>query len=214
MTRVRPEVARGLREHLASLYGLTYLDPRDPGTSLLRDAARFGGRAAAEFLGRQTGLPADTIAGAVPDIARVSFTAGPLVVLSEAAVATPEEEVDTVAHEGQHGAYEKFDGLGTALVDHLRAETRARNEADAYATGFFVRYVLTGALFVDDDVVGHLRAGPYHLAEPELQLARGNARSHLKTIRAGLCPPTYAARDALAWLRANAREEIAVADFR
>lgn len=211
---IRPEIVRGLRDYFSAQYGLTYLDPRDPGTKFLRDGLRFGGRAAAEFVGRQTGLPADTIAGAVPDLARVSFTAGPLVVLSEAAVATLDEEVDTVSHEAQHGAYEKFDGLGTAIVDQLRAETRARNEADAYATGFFVRFLLTGKSFNDDDVVEHLRVGPYHLAVPELLLARGNARVHLRTIRDGICPPTYAARDALDWLRKNARDDIAVADFR
>ncbi len=73
---------------------------------------------------------------------------------------------------------------------------------------------MTGAAWREDDVVEHLRVGPYHLAVQELQLARGNARSHLATIRKGLCPPVYAAIATLDWLRANAREAIAVADFR
>lgn len=187
---------RALRDHLAKTYGLTYLDPRDPATGLGLRAVGDALRAATAFVTRSLGV---TIP--LPDLSRVSMTLGPLVPLSEASVATIEDEVETIVHEAQHGAQEADGGLFQTAVDYTVAELRARAEADAYAAGLFARYLVTGVPVTEDEAAARLTAGPYHLAASEIDLARRIVRSHVATINAGLCPPISAAIETLEFLR-------------
>lgn len=192
---------RGLRNHLAKIYNLTYLDPRDAGVALVRQAATLGAKASREFLARQAAtLGADV--PAVPDLSTISMTLGPLVLLSEASVATLPDEIEATVHEGEHGAQEAEGGLIQTAADYLSAELRARVEADAYAAGLFARYLVTGVPVSEDEAAARLVAGPYHLAAREVEFARSIVRSHVETIRAGLCPPISAAIETQAFLLA------------
>ena len=187
---------RALRDHLGETYGLTYLDPRDA-------AAGLGLRVVADALRAVTGFVTRSLGVTIPlpDFSRTSMTLGPLVPLSEASVATLEDEIETIVHEAQHGAQQQDGGTLQAAVDYLSAELRARSEADAYAAGLFARYLVTGIEVTEDEAAARLTSGPYHLALPEVDLARRIVRSHVATINAGLCPPIAAAIETYAFLR-------------
>jgi hypothetical protein len=187
---------RALRDHLGETYGLTYLDPRDPAAGLGLRTVGDALRAVSAFVLRSFGVTVP-----LPDLSRVSMTLGPLVPLSEASVATLEDEIETIVHEAQHGAQQQDGGTLQAAVDYLAAELRARAEADAYAAGLFARYLVTGIPVTEDEAAARLTTGPYHLAPPEVDLARRVVRSHVATINAGLCPPISAAIEAYAFLR-------------
>jgi len=188
---------RALRDHLGETYGLTYLDPRDAAAGLGLRVVSDALHAATAFVQRTFGVVIP-----MPDLDTVSLTLGPLVPLSEASVATLEDEVETIVHEAQHGAQQQDGGTLQATVDYLLSpELRARAEADAYAAGLFARYLVTGIPVTEDEAAARLTSGPYHLAPPEVDFARRIVRSHVATINAGLCPPISAAIEAYAFLR-------------
>ena len=126
---------------------------------------------------------------------------GTFIVLSQAAVATPLEHASTVAHEHQHAVQIHARGGVGAAIDYLGSgELRARAEADAYAVGVCVRWLLTGQLPTLDQALAPEASGLYHLDTGEIGLARGVLASHLETMHAGLLPPLSVAREAHAWL--------------
>ena len=126
---------------------------------------------------------------------------GVVIVLSQGAVADPVEYAATIAHEHQHAAQIHARGGIGAAVDYLGSgELRARAEADAYAVGVCVRWLLTGQLPTLDQALAPEASGLYHLDTGEIGLARGVLASHLETMHAGLLPPLSVAREAHAWL--------------
>lgn len=197
--------AHALGAHLAGLHRTTIVEPDDA-------PARVA-RAILSALGH--GVPA--LASLVADLevraSRVSVTlptpGGSLVILSPAAVADSLRYAVTVAHELVHAEQRDAAGAVQVAADYLAApELRARAEADAYAVGLWVAYLLTGVLPSIDDAVRSLSSDTYHLAPDEVELGRGVLRSHVETIAQGLAPPLRVAVEALAWLRANAPEAI------
>ena len=207
---IAASTVRALRDHLATTFGLTYVDPRDKAASLALRGVALATHAAAAFVGRTLGLDAAALGDLVPDLATTSLTLGPLVVLSDAAVASPLSELETIVHEAQHGAQEADGGFFRAAIDYLSAELRARAEADAYAAGLFARWLVTGIAVDPEEAVARLVSGAYHLAPGELALARGIVRSHVATIGERLCPPLSAAIETLAFLHKFDRSAIVV----
>jgi len=197
--------AHALGAHLAGLHRTTIVEPDDA-------PARVA-RAILSALGR--GVPA--LASLVADLevraSRVSVAlptpGGSLVILSPAAVADPLRYAVTVAHELAHAEQRDAAGAVQVAADYLAApELRARAEADAYAVGLWVAYLLTGVLPTVDAAVQALSSDTYHLAPDEVDLGRGVLLSHVETIAQGLAPPLRVAVEVLAWLRANAPEAI------
>ena len=197
--------AHALGAHLAGLHRTTIVEPDDA-------PARVA-RAILSALGH--GVPA--LASLVADLevraSRVSVAlptpGGSLVVLSPAAVADPLRYAVTVAHELVHAEQRDAAGAVQVAADYLAApELRARAEADAYACGLWVAYLLTGVLPTVDAAVQALSSDTYHLAPDEVELGRGVLLSHVETIAQGLAPPLRVAVEVLAWLRANAPEAI------
>ena len=197
--------AHALGAHLAGLHRTTIVEPDDA-------PARVA-RAILSALGH--GVPA--LASLVADLevraSRVSVAlptpGGSLVVLSPAAVADPLRYAVTVAHELVHAEQRDAAGAVQVAADYLAApELRARAEADAYAVGLWVAYLLTGVLPTVDAAVQALSSDTYHLAPDEVELGRGVLLSHVETIAQGLAPPLRVAVEVLAWLRANAPEAI------
>ena len=197
--------AHALGAHLAGLHRTTIVEPDDA-------PARVA-RAILSALGR--GVPA--LASLVADLevraSRVSVAlptpGGSLVILSPAAVADPLRYAVTVAHELVHAEQRDAAGAVQVAADYLAApELRARAEADAYAVGLWVAYLLTGVLPTVDAAVQALSSDTYHLAPDEVELGRGVLLSHVETIAQGLAPPLRVAVEVLAWLRANAPEAI------
>jgi len=197
--------AHALGAHLAGLHRTTIVEPDDA-------PARVA-RAILSALGH--GVPA--LASLVADLevraSRVSVTlptpGGSLVILSPAAVVDPLRYAVTVAHELVHAEQRDAAGAVQVAADYLAApELRARAEADAYAVGLWVAYLLTGVLPTVDAAVRSLSSDTYHLAPDEVELGRGVLLSHVETIAQGLAPPLRVAVEALAWLRANAPEAI------
>ena len=197
--------AHALGAHLAGLHRTTIVEPDDA-------PARVA-RAILSALGH--GVPA--LASLVADLevraSRVSVAlptpGGSLVVLSPAAVADPLRYAVSVAHELVHAEQRDAAGVVQVAADYLAApELRARAEADAYAVGLWVAYLLTGVLPTVDAAVQALSSDTYHLAPDEVELGRGVLLSHVETIAQGLAPPLRVAVEVLAWLRANAPEAI------
>jgi len=197
--------AHALGAHLAGLHRTTIVEPDDA-------PARVA-RAILSALGH--GVPA--LASLVADLevraSRVSVTlptpGGSLVILSPAAVADALRYAVTVAHELVHAEQRDAAGAVQVAADYLASpELRARAEADAYAVGLWVAYLLTGVLPSTDDAVRSLSSDTYHLAPDEVELGRGVLQSHVETIAQGLAPPLRVAVEALAWLRANAPASI------
>ena len=140
--------------------------------------------------------------------ARVSVTVptpgDPLIVLSPAAVADPLRYAMTGAHEMQHAVQLAAGGAVRTSIDYVASpELRARAEADAYAVGLWVGYLLTGMLPTAAEALASIGGETYHLAADEVQLAAGVMESHLATMAAGQCPPLTIALDVLEWLRAE-----------
>lgn len=136
---------------------------------------------------------------------------GPIVVLARSASASPVAYARTAAHEAVHAVQIEHLGGLQATVDYLGSgELRAVREADAYAAGLWVEFLLTGELPAPDPALASIAGGLYHLDPEDVALARGVIASHLTTISAGLCPPLVVAWSALRWLRANAPDALAV----
>ena len=197
--------AQALGAHLASLHRTTIVTPDD--------APARAARAILGAVGRS--LPA---LGSLADelmvrASRVSVTlptpGGSLVILSPAAVSDPLRYAMTVAHEIVHATQRDEAGAVQVAVDYLAApELRARAEADAYAVGLWVAYLLTGVLPTVDAAVASLSSDTYHLEPEHVELGRGVLLSHVETMAQGLPPPLSVAVEVLAWLQAHAPEAI------
>ena len=138
---------------------------------------------------------------------RVSVTVAtpldPVIVLSPSAVADTVTEAATLAHEWCHVAQIAHAGRAQTVVDYLGSgELRAQREADACAAGLWMRYVLTGDLPDEAPTLGDL----YHLDAGDAALARAILKSHLATIRAGVCPPIDVCVRLSQWLHATPHE--------
>jgi len=192
--------ARALGAHLAGLHRTTIVEPGD--------APAVAARAMLAALARAVPTLADLAAALELRANHISVTvptpAGSLVILSPAAVADPLGYASTTAHEVTHAKQRDDAGFAQVAIDYVASpELRARAEADAYAVGLWVEYLLTGSMPTADDAVRSLSSNTYHLAPDEVELGRGVLESHLATMAQGLPPPLPVAVEALAWLRAN-----------
>ncbi|MBL8605132.1 MAG: hypothetical protein JNK72_24595 [Myxococcales bacterium] len=200
------ELARQWEDYLAKERNLIIYHPDDPLRAALAHGALLGVKAA--------GLPEGMLAAVVATIESASVTlplgvgGRSLVLLSRSAIADPVTHMEVVGHEGHHDQQSDTIGHAQSAVDYiLSLRLRAAREADAYAVGLFIRYVLTGYLDVES-AVRALRSDTYDLDGEGLNLAEGFLRSHLATIGAGLCPNLTTARLFLTWLRQVAPERI------
>lgn len=198
-------LAHALVAHLAAKRGALVVTPDDAPARVAR--AMLAG------LARGVPLLADLAAELEARAERVSVTVptpmGTLIVLSPAAVADPLRYAMTGAHEMQHDAQLDAGGAVRTSIDYLASpELRARAEADAYAVGLWVAYLLTGVLPTADAALASIAGETYHLDPAEVALARGVLESHLATMAHRRCPPLTIAADVLAWLRAEHPEAI------
>jgi hypothetical protein len=203
-------VARGLADHLASVRGLTIVEPGNP----YRRALMGGASLALRLVGID---PAPLVDRMERTSACLPLGVGnrSLVLLSDHAVSDAVTFAAVVSHEGHHDAQEDEAGHLRGAWDYLAsAEVRAKRDADAYAVGIFVRYLLTGEPVEDHGALASLESGPYHLGPGEVSLCRGLLLSHLASMRAGVCPPLSTAALALAYLRAHHPAGIAAVAFR
>jgi hypothetical protein len=199
-------LSRDLVAHLATKHGATVVSQSDgigaAVRALLDGAARIS-------------PVVDTIVDELLSrTARVSVTVPtpgvPLIVLSPAAVADPLRYAITGAHEMQHAVQIHAGGRVRTSIDYVASpELRARAEADAYAVGLWVGYLLTGLLPTLDDALASIAGDTYHLDADVVALARGVLESHLATMAGGMCPPITIAIDVLTWLR-SARPDAVV----
>lgn len=200
--------SRALGAHLATLHGATILHPDDPIPGAVR--------AALEAAGELSPVVEPIARAILSHFDRVSTTlpGGPLptlILLSPAAVATPEGYARTVAHEAQHAVQIAEAGDVQVSVDYLLAPSlRARAEADAYAVGLCVEWLLTGTLPTADGPLAALSGTTYHLDAPDVLLGAGLLDAHLDAMRAGLLPPLTVAVEAYRWLRTHAPEALRV----
>ena len=210
MLTITPAIARALSDHLAALHGAHVVTPDEAPAVAARAMLSALARAVPALAGLAAELEvrADRVSVTVPT------PAGTVIVLSPAAVADPLRYAATVAHEMQHAVQLHGQAVAQSIDYVASPELRARAEADAYAVGLFVGYLLTGMLPTLDGALASLSSDTYHLAPDEVALGRGVLESHLTTMAAGLCPPLTIAVDVLAWLRAEHPELIAVEALR
>ena len=134
---------------------------------------------------------------------------GTVCLLSARAVADPLTEVATKCHEATHAFQIQMNGKVQAAVDYLGSgHLRASREAKACVGALWARYLLTGELPEPDKAVDGLRKGLYHLDEKEIELAVGEVRYALSTIRSQNVPPYAVAVQTLLWMRTNAPDKI------
>jgi len=197
---VRPlttDQARAFADHLASLHRATIVAPSDP--------AAVGARAIIAALAHLSPALDEIAADLETHLERVSITiptpGGSLILLSPSAVADPWLYAMTAAHECQHAAQREALGFGQVIIDYVGSpELRARAEADAYACGLYVGFLLTGVLPLASEAMASLASATYHLAPEDIELARGVVESHLESMSSGLPPPITVAVEAHAWL--------------
>lgn len=199
-------VARGIAAHLASVRALTIVEPSSPTRRALLAGASLGLRLAgfdpSEILGRL-----ERTSVCLP----LGVGNRSLVLLSDHAVSDPVTYAATVSHEAHHDQQEDDGGHVRGAWDYLlSAEIRAKREADAYAVGLWVRYLLTGEVPDGHDALVSLEHGPYHLGPGDIELARSIVESHVASIRSGVCPPLSTARAVLSYLREHHPASIAV----
>jgi hypothetical protein len=211
LTMLTLDVSKALGAHLAAKHGATVVTPDD--------APAIAARAILAALARS--VPALSALAAELEVRanRVSVTvptpAGTVIILSPSAVADPLRYACTVAHEFQHDVQLDKGGAVRTAIDYVASpELRARAEADAYAVGLFVVWLLTGMLPTADDAVASLSSDTYHLAPDEVALGGGVLASHIATMTQGRCPPLTIAVDVLAWFRVEHPELIAVEALR
>jgi hypothetical protein len=189
--------ARAFADHLASLHRATIVAPSDP--------AAVGARAILAALAHFAPALDELAADLETHLERVSVTiptpGGSLILLSPSAVSDPMRFAMTAAHECQHAAQREALGFGQVVIDYIGSpELRARAEADAYACGLYVGFLLTGILPLASEAMDSLASSTYHIAPEDIELARGVVESHLETMAAGLPPPIAVAVEAHAWL--------------
>ena len=204
-----PVIVRGLRAHYSQEFGVHFIDPRDTAIKFLRDLVRMGATAAVQEVGRQTELPVERLAGVLPNLDGVSMSLGPLILLSDAAVSDPREEIDTVTHEVQHSIDTAASGIAKAGIDYLFGELRAHREARANVAGRFAKMLVTGETFTAKHVLDDLRSPIYHgLTVRELEFAEDVVNDNLLSIENLVCPPITAAKACLKYLQAHHRDAI------
>lgn len=210
MLTITPAIARALSDHLAALHGAHVVTPDE--------APARAARALLSALARAVPALSDLVAELEVRADRVSVTAptpaGPVIILSPSAVADPERYAATVAHEMQHAVQLHGQAVAQSIDYVASPELRARAEADAYAVGLWVHYLLTGVLPTADDAIASLSSDTYHLAPDEVTLGGGVLASHLATMAQQLCPPLTVAAEVLLWLRAEHPDLIAVEALR
>jgi len=204
--------SRACIAHLAAAHDTSVVEPDD----------------AARVLDVATGL-IGLIPGAAPVLAqlrgplndaqeRVSITAplpwGTVILLSRSAVVDGPTLFATGLHELVHRRQIERVGALQSAVDYIGSgELRALREAEACGVGRWARYLVTGVLPSPDDA-SVLRSDLYHLDSPDKAFARAVVESLLASAEVGALPPHTVAHEALAWLRANAPESIAVEAYR
>lgn len=206
-----PAIVSALSDHLAALHGAHVITPDEAPAVAARALLAALARAvpALSDLVAQLELRADHVSVTVPG------PTGPVIILSPSAVADPVRHAATVAHEMQHAVQLAAGGSVRTSIDYVASpELRARAEADAYAVGLWVTYLLTGILPSADMAIASLSGDTYHLAADEVSLGAGVLASHVATMGAGLAPPLTVAVEVLAWLRAEHPELIAVEALR
>lgn len=193
-----------LADHLARTRGLVIVGPDDPVRRAVVEGARLGLRLAGVDPGAVLDR-LDTISVCLP----LGAGGRSLVLLSRAAMTDAVRACETLGHEAHHDRQSDDGGHARHAWDYaLSSELRARYEADAYAVGLWVRYLLTGE---PPELHGALVAlgGPtYHLSAGDRSLAEGVLTSHVDAIRAGQCPPITTAAEILEWFRTQAPEVI------
>lgn len=200
MNPIPMSLSHALVAHLAAKRGATVVGPDDAPARVARALLSAVGRGvpALSTLVAELEMRADRVSVTVPT------PAGTVIVLSLAAVADPLRYAMTGAHEMQHDAQLDQGGAVRTSIDYVASpELRARAEADAYAVGLWVGYLLTGMLPSLDDALRSIAGETYHLEAEHVDLARGVLESHLATMAAGVCPPLTIALDVLTWLRAE-----------
>lgn len=174
--------------------------PGDPAHAIVTGAAKALVGALSAVVRPITGAALDPLADVM---ARVSVTVPvpllqPVIVLSQTAVADPVSEAATLLHELTHVVQIEAAGRAQAVADYTSGELRAQREADAAASGRWMRYVLTGEL-PDAARLSDL----YCLDAGDAALAVAIQRAHIETIRAGLVPNIRACVAAARWLHAS-----------
>ena len=193
-------VADTLTRELAARYSATVLDPSHVSVKIAR----------AILTGLGGLIPG---AGAIIDglLARAEHTSitvpllagGSLIVLAPQHVSQPLARCEVVCHEMQHARYIDAEPDAAVIVDYLGSgELRGLREAEAYAVGMWVTYLLTGDLPTLDRAFDALASDAYHLDDGDQATARSTLESHLDTMRAGSVPPLAVCRAILDVLQA------------
>ena len=203
--------ARALADHLADLYGAKIITHDDPGAIVVSAMLDF---------------VAPSIPGGVDVIDMihsrgmgVSVTTpspfGTFELLSYAATTTAIDLADTGVHEATHARWIRSVGGLQTLKDYLGSrELRALREGHAFAAGMAVRYILTGVLPDGEREAASMAGSLYLLGSDDRELGRQIILSTIDALREGALPPLALVHDALAWLRANAPDCIAVEAYR
>lgn len=139
---------------------------------------------------------------------------GAVIVLSPESLSTPLDYVVTACHEMTHAVQLHKGGMVAGTIDYIgSSELRARAEADAYSTGAFASFLLTGILPTLESQLDRLHAGIYLLPDADLALARGVIQAHLLSMGSGCCPNLTVCAEILGWLRDHHPELIVPDDF-
>lgn len=211
------EIARACVAHTAKEGGATVIDPRN-GSDAEWVGLIYSVMKSIVRLVPSTGGVFDAVDSAVRDASEsISVTvptpAGPLVILSKAAVSDGVELFSVGLHECVHVSQINDHGGIQSGIDYLCGELRGFREAEASGVGMWARFVVTGKMPRPEDA-SVLTSSLYHLSASEKSLSLGGVRSVLGTASMGLVPPFRAAISAINWLRKHSPESILVSDFR
>lgn len=180
-------VAATLTRELAARYRATVLSPSDISVKVAR--------AILTGLGGLIPGAGPVIEGLLARAEHTSITVpllagGCLIVLAPQHVSDPLAHCEVICHEMQHARYIEAEPDAAVIVDYLGSgELRGLREAEAYAVGMWVLYLLTGELPTLDRAFSALASDAYHLDDGDQATARSTLESHLDTIRAGSVPP-------------------------
>ena len=178
-------------------------------------ARRFGARVvrkedAVEM--RMLGAALEAIRGAgVPlprfedFLSQYATTIGSLVYLPSGLA--PDAEMELVVHELTHVTQWQREHLRYAFLYLAEGEARARYEAEAFAAAMEFGYARTRTLPSLGALAMPLEGG-YALDAGDVQLARDLLEGYATTAQAGLVS-SEVAREAIAWMRANAPDLLA-----
>ena len=210
-----PDQAAALAAHVLSAAGAWYLDPSS-------DAVRV---ASTVLRGLPFLLPAaapvvTALDGAADALTQHSAVlpgpTGPVVIVGANDRADPARFAEaSVALAARATAMARAGGM-QSVVDYFGSgELRALREALEWSARGFVRYLLTGIAMAPAALATELRADVLlPIDDHEAMMARGILASTAATVAEGLCPPIAACAAALAWLRQNTPDAIAVEAFK